>query len=67
MSEAENQVELDLGDSQETEVNFPDQEESILNIMAHLDRLRRRTENKFPDARAFVRPGFDEIDEEKLS
>jgi len=28
MSEAENQVELDLGDSQETEVNFPDQEES---------------------------------------
>jgi len=28
MSEAENQVELDLGDSQETEIDFPDQEES---------------------------------------
>jgi hypothetical protein len=40
---------------------FPDQKENILNIVTHLDRLRRRTEKKFPDARAFVRPGFDEI------
>jgi len=40
---------------------FPDEEDSILGIMAHLDRLRRRTETEFPDARAFVRPGFDEI------
>ncbi|MGB5746440.1 MAG: hypothetical protein WBM69_05630 [Desulfobacterales bacterium] len=41
--------------------NFPDEEDSILGIIAHLDRLRRRTETEFPDARAFVRPGFDEI------
>ena len=40
--------------------NFPDEEDSILGITAYLDRLRRRTETEFPDARAFVRPGFDE-------
>ncbi len=39
---------------------FPDEEDSILKIIAHLERLRRRTEAEFPDARAFVRPGFDE-------
>ena len=39
---------------------FPDAEESILGIIAHLERLRRRTETEFPDARDFVRPGFDE-------
>ena len=39
--------------------HFPDEEVSILGIIAHLERLRRRTEIEFPDARAFVRPGFD--------
>ena len=39
---------------------FPDQEENILGIIAHLDRIRNRTEAEFPGARAFVRPGFDE-------
>jgi hypothetical protein len=39
---------------------FPYQEEKILGIIAHLDRLRNLTETEFPDARAFVRPGFDE-------
>jgi len=39
----------------------PDEEDSILGIIAYLERLRRRTETEFPDARAFVRPGFDEI------
>jgi len=41
---------------------FPDAEDDILGIIAHLDRLRRRTEAEFADARAFVRPGFDEVD-----
>jgi len=41
---------------------FPDEEDGILGIMAHLDRLRRRTETEFPNARAFARAGFDEID-----
>ena len=39
---------------------FPDQKENILNVITHLDRLGRRTEKKFPEARTFVRPGFDE-------
>jgi hypothetical protein len=37
------------------------QEENVIGIIAHLDRLRNLTEADFPDARAFVRPGFDEI------
>ncbi|MFO7971255.1 MAG: hypothetical protein R6U40_05840 [Desulfobacterales bacterium] len=40
---------------------FSDQKKNIIGIITHLDRLRKRTENEFPDARAFVRPGFDEI------
>ena len=46
---------------------FPDQKDKILDVINHLDRLRRRTEKKFPDARAFVRPGFDEIKIEDAS
>jgi len=39
---------------------FPQRRDNILDILVHLDRLRRRTETTFPDARAFVRPGFDD-------
>jgi len=46
---------------------FPDQKDNILDVINHLDRLRRRTEKKFPDARSFVRPGFDEIEIEDAS
>jgi hypothetical protein len=35
---------------------------SIRNIINHLDLLRRRAEEHFPEARAFIRPGFDRID-----
>ena len=38
---------------------FPEKINSILDILVHLDRLRRRTEKTFPNARSFVRPGFD--------
>jgi hypothetical protein len=38
---------------------FPEQENTILDLLVHLDRLRRKIEKTFPDARAFVRPGFD--------
>lgn len=31
-------------------------------ILTHLERLRRRIEKAFPDARGFLRPGFDRID-----
>jgi len=39
--------------------HFPDRKDDILDILVHLDRLRRKTETVFPDARGFVRPGFD--------
>ena len=39
---------------------LPEQEESILETLVHLDRLRRKTEKTFPDARKFKRPGFDD-------
>lgn len=42
--------------------HFPEREDDILDILIHLDRLRRKTEEEFPAARAFVRPGFDEGD-----
>jgi hypothetical protein len=40
---------------------FSDQKKNIIGIITHLEWLRKRTENEFPDARAFVRPGFDEV------
>jgi hypothetical protein len=42
--------------------HFPEQEDTILDLLVHLDRLRRKIEETFPDARAFVRPGFDTTD-----
>jgi len=39
---------------------FPQQETEILQILAYLDQLRQDAEREFPQARAFVRPGFDE-------
>jgi hypothetical protein len=39
--------------------HFPEQQDNILNILAHLDRLRKKVEKTFPNARKFVRPGFD--------
>jgi len=34
----------------------------IQHIMTHLDRLRKRVESDFPDARSFIRPGFDRVE-----
>ncbi len=42
--------------------HFPQRRDDILDVLVHLDRLRRKTETLFPDARAFVRPGFDSTD-----
>jgi hypothetical protein len=39
--------------------HFPEREDDILNIVVHLDRLRRKTEMVFPYARSFLRPGLD--------
>lgn len=40
--------------------SFPERETETLRILAHLQRLRSKTEAIFPAARAFIRPGFDE-------
>jgi hypothetical protein len=42
----------------------PEAKEEILGFIQQLERLRRATEWTFPDARAFVRPGFDDMPEE---
>ena len=38
---------------------FPEHADEILDILVDLDRLRRAGEIRFPDARAFIRPGID--------
>jgi hypothetical protein len=44
---------------------FPDKTDGILTMLVHLDRLRRASEKEFPDARSFMRPGFDTGDSPK--
>lgn len=39
--------------------HFPQQEKEILNILVKLKALLKLVEKSFPNARAFVRPGFD--------
>ncbi len=39
---------------------FSSHRDQILSIIKHLDGLRQRVEIVFPEARDFVRPGFDE-------
>jgi hypothetical protein len=45
--------------------HFPQRRDDIFDILVHLDRLRRKTETLFPDARAFVRQGFDSPDKHR--
>ena len=41
--------------------HFPEHQSDILNVLVLLERLRGRTQTSFPNARAFVRPGFDDV------
>lgn len=43
------------------QLSLPEREASIVPLILQLERLRQRIENVFPQAREFVRPGFDEI------
>jgi hypothetical protein len=45
----------------------PDKSSGILLMMVHLEQLRRGTEQRFPDAMNFVRPGFDEAPDQFVS
>ena len=39
---------------------FPEKTDSMLEILLHLDRLRRSVKRKLPKAKSFKRPGFDD-------
>lgn len=41
--------------------SLPEKAESIMQMLLELERLRRATEQAFPDAKDFIRPGFDEV------
>jgi hypothetical protein len=41
------------------QLSLPDRVESIVPLILQLERLRLRLEKSFPQARDFVRPGFD--------
>jgi len=41
------------------QLSLPDRVESIVPLMLQLERLRQRVEKSFPQARYFIRPGFD--------
>jgi hypothetical protein len=47
--------------------SLPEKTDSIVPMLLELDRLRRMTEQSFPNARDFIRPGFDEIDSDFVS
>jgi hypothetical protein len=39
-----------------------DGDREVINIIAFLDSLRQAVEETFPNARSFIRPGFDRVD-----
>ena len=39
----------------------PERADSIKPIILNLERLRQKAEKRFPKARDFIRPGFDEV------
>jgi hypothetical protein len=43
------------------QLSLPHRAESIVSLILQLERLRKRVEKSFPEARDFVRPGFDEV------
>jgi hypothetical protein len=42
------------------QLSLPEHTDSVVPLILQLERLRNRVEKHFPDARAFVRPGFDD-------
>jgi hypothetical protein len=43
------------------QIYLPERADSIIPMILELERLRQRAELKFPKARDFIRPGFDEV------
>jgi hypothetical protein len=46
---------------------LPDRADSIVPMLVALERLRQATEQTFPEAKDFIRPGFDEISDELIN
>jgi hypothetical protein len=40
---------------------LPEKAASVIALILRLEQLRQRKEREFPDARDFIRPGFDEV------
>jgi len=40
--------------------HFPDEEDNLLDFLVLLEKIRRQSAAKFPDAMEFIRPGLDE-------
>ena len=53
-------IDRSIGAWGETLTIFPDQEKETMKIISVLKRLRDIAEKEFPEARYFIRPGFDE-------
>jgi len=49
------------------QISLPEKAGSITPLLIELERLRRATEQSFPHARDFIRPGFDETLSEFVS
>jgi hypothetical protein len=49
------------------QISLPEKADTIKPLLIGLDRLRRSTEARFPRARDFIRPGFDENLSESVS
>ncbi|HBB96859.1 MAG TPA: hypothetical protein DC054_15885 [Blastocatellia bacterium] len=49
------------------QLSLPDKAHTINQMLVELDRLRRLTEKRFPQARDFIRPGLDEVLSEFVS
>jgi hypothetical protein len=45
---------------------FPDETNDFITVLLHLDRLRRKVEIDFPNARSFKRAGFDDEQGEEI-
>ena len=43
------------------QLSLSDRAESIVPLILQLDSLRTKLEESFPEARAFIRPGFDQV------
>jgi len=55
-------IDRSIGAWGELRTCFFEHEDKILDILVHLEGLRRNVEEVFPAAREFIRPGFDKVD-----